>query len=77
MDKKEKFLNKIPLLDKIKILQAIDCILIGDIRFLDIKKLKGSDNQFRVRVGKYRIKFTKHATFNQVAEVTHRNDNTY
>ena len=77
MDKKEKFLNKIPVIDRERILEAIDKILIGDITFLDIKKLKGSDNQFRVRVGKYRIKFTKYPTFNQVMEVCKRGEGTY
>ena len=45
MDKKEKFLNKIPLHDKVKILEAIDCILAGEMQFLDITKIKDSDNQ--------------------------------
>jgi len=77
MDKKEKFLNKIPLHDKIKILEAIDCILAGNIVLLDIIKLKGFDNHFRVRVGNYRIKFEKHTTFNKVIEVSKRDNNTY
>ena len=54
---KDKFLNKIPIHDKIKILEAVDCILAGDILLLDIVKIKGSDNQYRVRIGNYRIKF--------------------
>lgn len=77
MDKKEKFLNKIPTKDKINILDAIDSILIGDFILLDIVKLKGSDNKFRVRVGSYRIKFTKHDTYNEIIEITRRSDNTY
>ena len=77
MDKKEKFLNKIPLHDKIKILEAIDCILAGNIVLLDIIKLKGFDNHFRVRVGNYRIKFEKHTTLNKVIEVSKRDNNTY
>ena len=77
MDKKEKFLNKIPLHDRIKILEAIDFILAGDMELLDITKLKANDNQYRVRVGSYRIKFEKYATHNKVIEVSRRDDNTY
>ncbi len=77
MDKKEKFLNKIPVHDKIKILEAIDCILVGDVGLLNVVKIKDSDNKYRVRVGNYRIKFIKHVGFNEVTEVGYRNDNTY
>lgn len=77
MDKKEKFLNKIPFSDKIKILEAIDCILAGDMALLDITKLKGLENQYRVRIGRYRIKFTKYITFNKITEVSRRDNNTY
>ncbi len=77
MDKKEKFLNKIPVYDKIKILKAINCILADDTTLLDITKLKGLGNQYRVRVGSYRIKFIKYVTFNKVTEVSRRGDNTY
>jgi mRNA interferase RelE/StbE len=77
MDKKAKFLNKIPTHDRVKILDAINRILVGDLVFLDIKKLKNTDNQFRVRVGNYRIQFTKYNESNQVTKVSHRSDNTY
>jgi len=77
MDKKEKFLNKIPVYDKIKILEAIDCLLAGDVALLDITKLKGLENQYRVRIGSYRVKFIKYATFTKIIEVSRRNDNTY
>lgn len=77
MDKKDKFLNKIPIHDKIKILEAVDCILAGDILLLDIVKIKGSDNQYRVRIGNYRIKFKKYPIYNEVTEISQRNDNTY
>ena len=77
MDKKEKFLNKIPVHDKIKILEAIDYIMAGNAAFLDIVKLKDSNNEYRARVGNYRIKFIKYKTFNMITEVDRRNDNTY
>ncbi len=77
MHKNEKLLNKIPLVDKEKILVAMNCIIRNDIDFLDIKKLKGLDNEFRVRVGKFRVRFIKHKEYNEVIEVTRRDDNTY
>ena len=77
MDKKQKFLNKIPVEDRRRILKAIDQILAGNLSLLDIVKLKGYDNRFRVRVGNYRIKFTRYSTFNEVTEISYRDDNTY
>ncbi len=77
MNKNEKFLNKISIADKKKILIAINSILADDLKFLDIKKLKGLENEFRVRVGRFRIKYIKHKNYNEVREVTHRNDNAY
>ena len=66
MDKKEKFLNKIPIQDRIRILEVIDYILAGNIASLNVKKLKASNDQYRVRVGIYRIKFKKYANFNEL-----------
>ena len=77
MKKNEKFLNKIPLLDKEKILVAMNSILADNLLFLNVKKLSGIENTYRVRIGKFRIKFIKHATHNEIIEITRRSDNTY
>ena len=43
---------------------------------LDVKKLSGFET-YRVRIGKFRIKFKKHETFNEIVEIVRRDDNTY
>lgn len=41
---------------------------------LDIKKLKGYDNHYRVRVGDYRILFFRESGTAMVYDVSHRSD---
>lgn len=77
MNKNEKLLNKISLQDKEKMLVAMNLVLRDDLLSLDIKKLKEEINSYRVRIGKYRIKFIKHNSYNEITEVTRRSDNTY
>lgn len=77
MDRKEKFLEKVPREDKLRILLAVDLILAGKLETLDVKKLKGSFNDFRVRVGKYRILYKTTDSGNLVYKVNRRSDHTY
>ena len=77
MDPKEKFLSKIPEKDKKRILRAVDLILYGSISNLDLKKLKGSTNIFRVRVGNYRIFFKLIGSKKIIFQIDRRNDTTY
>ncbi|MBI3459298.1 hypothetical protein HY061_03500 [Candidatus Azambacteria bacterium] len=77
MNKTEKFLNKISLFDKEKILMIVDSIIANDLNFSDLKKIQGSDNIYRVRVEKFQIKFIKQQKFNEIIEIGKRNDNTY
>ena len=44
---------------------------------LDIKKLKGYDNHYRIRVGDYRILFFRESGTALVYDVSRRSDNTY
>jgi mRNA interferase RelE/StbE len=41
---------------------------------LDIKKLKGFDNHYRIRVGDYRILFLRESGTAKVYDVSHRRD---
>lgn len=41
---------------------------------LDIKKLKGYDNHYRIRVGDYRILFFRESSTAKVYDVSHRRD---
>jgi mRNA interferase RelE/StbE len=57
MNKIDKFLKKIPKKDRILIEQALKLIFKGHFQGLDLKKLKGYDSIFRIRIGNYRIIF--------------------
>ncbi len=52
--KAKKFIDKLPRDEKIRVVSAISLLPNGE----DIKKLKGHDNLFRLRVGAYRIIYT-------------------
>ena len=41
---------------------------------LDIKKLKGYDNHYRIRVGDYRILFFRESDTAMVYEISHRSN---
>jgi mRNA interferase RelE/StbE len=41
---------------------------------LDMKKLKGYDNHYRIRVGDYRILFFRESDTARVYDVSHRRD---
>ncbi len=77
MNKLDKALSKIPKDYRIKILNALNLIKNKKIENLDIKKLKGLSNLYRVRIADYRIQFkiTDEDIF--ILDISKRNDNTY
>lgn len=76
MKKHEKLLKKLSTQDRERITIAIGLIHAKNYQILDLKKLSGFET-YRVRVGKFRIKFIKHENFNEIVEIVHRDDNTY
>lgn len=52
--KAKKFIDKLSKNERFRIIRAIESLPDGE----DIKKLKGHDNLFRLRVGDYRIIYT-------------------
>lgn len=50
----KKFIDKLPKNEKLRIIKAIEKLPEGE----DIKKLKGHDNIYRLRVGDYRILYS-------------------
>jgi mRNA interferase RelE/StbE len=54
----QKDLRKIPVIDQKKILAKIN-LLVSSPKFLDIKKLTGFKNYYRLRAGDYRVVFIK------------------
>lgn len=52
--KAKKFIDKLPMPTKKRIIEAINLLPYGG----DIKQMKGHDDLFRLRVGDYRIIYT-------------------
>ena len=52
--KAKKFIDKLPMPTKKRIIEAINLLPYGS----DIKQMKGHDDLFRLRVGDYRIIYT-------------------
>ncbi len=73
-----KFIRSIPTREQIRIEEVISKIKSGDISGLDIKKLRGYSDMFRVRIGNYRIICRHNEQYGFiVVKVTRRNDTTY
>lgn len=77
MDKIEKLFRKISPKDRQQIRAVIFLIEKAETTLLNIKKLGGSQNQYRARVGKYRIIFKREGRRNIIIEVSLRNEKTY
>lgn len=69
-------MRKLSIPDRHRITTAVSLIHSNNYQMLDIKKLSGFET-YRVRIGKFRIKFIKHETFNEIIDIIRRNDNTY
>lgn len=68
-----KFINSLPVQDKQRIKLAIQNLLINP-SVCDIKPLQGYKDIYRLRVGNYRIIYTKDNTILFVADVGNRGD---
>jgi len=77
MNKNEKLLRKISKGDRDKIKIAVTLIKNNNFQLLDFKKLTSSKNMYRVRIGKFRIKFCAYLTHNEIVEIVRRSNNTY
>ena len=52
-------------------------LVSGDVSTLDIKKLKGVDDIYRVRIGNLRIIFKKEPKDIRILDIGRRDENTY
>ena len=76
MKKHEKLLKKFSAQDRQRITIVVGLIYANNYQMLNVKKLSGLET-YRVRIGRFRIKFKKHETFNEIIEIVRRSDNTY
>jgi|CXWL01.1.fsa_nt_gi mRNA-degrading endonuclease RelE of RelBE toxin-antitoxin system len=77
MDKNEKLLRKLNRKDFDAVFIALQKILSSETNDLDIKKLQGHQDLFRVRMGKLRIIFIKKGSDIEILEISRRSEKTY
>lgn len=77
-DKIVKLLRKLPSRQLRLLLPVIQQIVDNDLEGLDVKTLKGHVGLYRVRVGNYRIIFTKQGSQQpKIISIAKRDENTY
>ncbi|MDP2812164.1 MAG: type II toxin-antitoxin system RelE/ParE family toxin [bacterium] len=77
MNKIQKALQKFGESERIALKKIIVQIKSGNFSNLDIKKLKGHNNVFRVRKGKFRVVFSTDNGKTTLIAIGRRNDTTY
>lgn len=77
MDKVSKAIQKINSKDALKIADVLELLLENKVESLDIKKLKGHTDIFRIRVQNYRIIFKRDKDTIQILYIGKRNEKTY
>ena len=77
MNKIDKFLLKLDKKTRLVLEEIVILIVSNNFSFLDLKKLKGSRNLYRVRVGRIRVIFEQTKNGNNIISISNRDDNTY
>lgn len=77
MHKIDKFLARLDSSRRQKVLSVMERINKSNFLGLDVRKLKGSLDVYRVRVGSVRIKFTMNADGTRILAIDNRGENTY
>ena len=77
MNKVDKFLAKLDTKTRAVVKRAVSVVKFGNVWRLDVRKIKGTENCFRVRVGRVRIIFMQTMEGNTILDVSFRDDNTY
>ena len=77
MDKISKTLKKLSTKEKIKVKILLKKIISGDFSNIDIQKLKGRNDIYRIRQGNLRIIFRKRETVITILTIERRSDTTY
>jgi mRNA-degrading endonuclease RelE of RelBE toxin-antitoxin system len=77
MDKIGKLLKKLLPKERERLEEVLTMLISGKVSSLNIKKLKGANEIYRVRVGSLRIIFQKQHKDIRILEVSRRDENTY
>lgn len=76
MDKITKFLKRLDKKELAIVYEIIEKLLSHRVTSLDIKKLKGFDDIYRVRVGKIRIIYSQKNNEIKIIEISRRSEKT-
>ncbi len=76
MDKIEKFLKRLTLKERKRIAKVLKNIENGEYKKIDIKKMRGYGNLYRVYTGNIRIIFTEQGSSRQIIAIMRRNEQT-
>ena len=77
MDRIQKFIQKLSKHQRQQILSMIEQIRKGDIQGMDMKKLQGRDQEFRIRKGDIRIILKRIEGGFDVTDIQWRGSKTY
>ncbi len=77
MNKIEKFLQNLTPKEYKLITVAVEFVRAGKWMGLDIKKLQGEIDVYRMRLGRFRIIFKKHNTWVEILDIARRSEKTY
>jgi mRNA-degrading endonuclease RelE of RelBE toxin-antitoxin system len=77
MDRISKTILRLSKEDAIKAREIVSRIILNDLQGLNVKKLKGFKNLFRIRFGVVRIVFEDLGEVKKIIFVGKRSDNTY
>ena len=77
MERIEKFLRKLSRQERERVAECIGHILTGTFDQLDLKKLKGHRDFYRVRAGSIRIIFSQKDGETRIVAIERRGNTTY
>ena len=77
MNRIEKFLAALDKDRRRQVETIILRIAANDLTGMDVKKLRGREQRFRVRVGRMRIQFVRDRSENRILVIEWRNSHTY
>ncbi len=77
MDKISKLLKKLSAKEQERLEEILAVLMSEDSSSLDIKKLKGVDDVYRVRTGDLRVIFQKQGGEIRILEISRRDESTY
>jgi len=77
MDRNQKFLKRLSKKEFVAVEEVLQKILARDTTDLDVKKLSGYKDVYRVRAGTVRVIFLDTGDHTEVLEISRRSEDTY